>query len=160
MLSSADRCHSLPGDARLRTFPFQTRRPTQSELNRCLLDLTRVKVSHLTEDILRAQDEAYLASLPKPKPVPIASTAPAITSAPKLSAAEQKKVSKHLYVFYATMLMCGVRLWIARRSVYCARLRARLRCDETCVLNRPTLCFSHSRTLAGSKACAIAALSP
>ena len=42
----------------------------------------------MTEDILRAQDEAYLASLPKPKPVPIASTAPAITSAPKLSAAE------------------------------------------------------------------------
>ncbi|KAF5373324.1 hypothetical protein D9615_007449 [Tricholomella constricta] len=62
------------GDERLRTFPFPTRRPTQSELLRCLLELTRVKVSHLTEDALRAQDEAYLASLPKPKPAP---TAPA-----------------------------------------------------------------------------------
>ncbi|KAG5647891.1 hypothetical protein DXG03_007815 [Asterophora parasitica] len=60
------------GDGRLRTFPFPTRRPTQSELSRCLLELTRVKVSHLTEDALRAQDEAYLASLPKPKPAHIA----------------------------------------------------------------------------------------
>ncbi|TFY79068.1 hypothetical protein EWM64_g4947 [Hericium alpestre] len=56
------------GDERLRTFPFPTRRPTQSELVRCLTELTKVKVSHLTEEALRAQDEAYLASLPKPKP--------------------------------------------------------------------------------------------
>ncbi|KDQ26956.1 hypothetical protein PLEOSDRAFT_1057439 [Pleurotus ostreatus PC15] len=59
------------GDDRLRTFPFPTRRPTQSELSRCLLELTRVKVSHLTEDALRAQDEAYLNSLPKPKLIPV-----------------------------------------------------------------------------------------
>ncbi|KAH9840133.1 uncharacterized protein C8Q71DRAFT_745943 [Rhodofomes roseus] len=58
------------GDERLRTFPFPTRRPTQSELTRCLMELTRAKVSHLTEEELRAQDEAYLASLPKPKPKP------------------------------------------------------------------------------------------
>lgn len=65
------------GDDRLRTFPFPTRRPTQSELLRCLQELTRVKVSHLTEDALREQDEAFLASLPKPKPVPVpASTQP------------------------------------------------------------------------------------
>ncbi|KAI1793571.1 hypothetical protein LXA43DRAFT_942466 [Ganoderma leucocontextum] len=56
------------GDERLRGFPFPTRRPTQAELNRCLQELTRVKVSHLTEEALRAQDEALLASLPKPKP--------------------------------------------------------------------------------------------
>ncbi len=36
-----------------------------------MLELTRVKVSHLTEDALRAQDEAYLNSLPKPKPIPV-----------------------------------------------------------------------------------------
>ncbi|KAF5355319.1 hypothetical protein D9758_006035 [Tetrapyrgos nigripes] len=65
-------------DDRLRTFPFPTRRPTQSELSRCLLELTRVKVSHLTEDALRAQDEAYLASLPKPKPLPSATLVPAV----------------------------------------------------------------------------------
>ncbi|GLB41712.1 putative ankyrin repeat and zinc finger [Lyophyllum shimeji] len=59
------------GDERLRTFPFPTRRPTQSELARCLLELTRVKVTHFTEDELRAQDEAYVASLPKPKAVPV-----------------------------------------------------------------------------------------
>ncbi|PFH51039.1 hypothetical protein AMATHDRAFT_59968, partial [Amanita thiersii Skay4041] len=58
------------GDERLRTFPFTTRRPTQSELTRCLLELTRVKVTHLSEDELRAQDEAYLASLPQRKPPP------------------------------------------------------------------------------------------
>ncbi|KAI0334515.1 hypothetical protein GY45DRAFT_1343264 [Cubamyces sp. BRFM 1775] len=60
------------GDERLRTFPFPTRRPTQAELSRCLQELTRVKVSHLTEEALRAQDEALLASLPKPKPQPTA----------------------------------------------------------------------------------------
>ncbi|KII85831.1 hypothetical protein PLICRDRAFT_56310 [Plicaturopsis crispa FD-325 SS-3] len=59
-------------DERLRTYPFPTRRPTQSELSRCLLELTRVKISHLTEDALRAQDEAYVASLPKPKAQPAA----------------------------------------------------------------------------------------
>ncbi|CDO75822.1 hypothetical protein BN946_scf184951.g20 [Trametes cinnabarina] len=62
------------GDERLRTFPFPTRRPrisqTQAELSRCLQELTRVKVSHLTEEALRAQDEALLAALPKPRPHP------------------------------------------------------------------------------------------
>lgn len=62
------------GDDRLRTYPFPTRRPTQSEIVRCLAELTRVKISHYTESQLREQDELYLASLPKPKPVP---TAPA-----------------------------------------------------------------------------------
>ncbi|TDL23692.1 hypothetical protein BD410DRAFT_768276 [Rickenella mellea] len=55
------------GDKRLRTFPFPTRRPTQSELSRCLMELTKIKITHFTEDQLREQDEAYLASLPKPK---------------------------------------------------------------------------------------------
>ncbi|EJF64149.1 hypothetical protein DICSQDRAFT_153257 [Dichomitus squalens LYAD-421 SS1] len=70
------------GDERLRGFPFPTRRPTQAELTRCLQELTRVKVSHLTEDALRAQDEALLASLPKPKPQP--------TPAPHPEAAKHK----------------------------------------------------------------------
>ncbi|KAJ7132112.1 hypothetical protein C8R44DRAFT_612790 [Mycena epipterygia] len=69
------------GDGRLRTFPFPTRRPTQSELSRCLMELTRAKTSHLTEDALRAQDEAYLASLPKPKPIPV--EAPPVPEKPK-----------------------------------------------------------------------------
>ncbi len=43
---------------------------TQSELARCLIELTRPKISHFTEEDLREQDEAYLASLPKPKPLP------------------------------------------------------------------------------------------
>lgn len=34
------------------------------------MELTRFKISHFTEEELRAQDEAYLASLPKPKPTP------------------------------------------------------------------------------------------
>lgn len=81
------------GDDRLRTFPFPTRRPTQSELSRCLLELTRVKISHLTEEALREQDEAYLASLPKPKPAaplpPEAPTKPKET-VPRLSPEEQQ----------------------------------------------------------------------
>ncbi|KAA1468791.1 hypothetical protein DENSPDRAFT_541465 [Dentipellis sp. KUC8613] len=80
------------GDERLRTFPFPTRRPTQSELTRCLAELTRVKVSHFTEDALRAQDEAYLASLPKPKPKPQPAPAPAPVqkvAEPKLSKEEE-----------------------------------------------------------------------
>ena len=44
---------------------------TQAELNRCVQELTRVKISHLTEEALRAQDDALLASLPKPKPQPV-----------------------------------------------------------------------------------------
>ena len=39
-------------------------------MQRCLLELIRVKVTHFTEAELRAQDEAYLASLPRPKPPP------------------------------------------------------------------------------------------
>ncbi|RDB23549.1 hypothetical protein Hypma_009021 [Hypsizygus marmoreus] len=77
------------GDDRLRTFPFPTRRPTQSELSRCLSELTKVKVSHLTEDALRAQDEAYVASLPKPKPIPVA-PAPA----PEPEKPKQSKLTK------------------------------------------------------------------
>jgi hypothetical protein len=97
------------GDDRLRTFPFPTRRPvrkphisprsrsnlsgrpcqTHAELERCLLELTRVKVSHLTEDALRAQDEATLAALPKPKPKP---TAPA--PAPEKEKERTPKLSK------------------------------------------------------------------
>ncbi|KAF8269857.1 hypothetical protein EI94DRAFT_1771133 [Lactarius quietus] len=80
------------GDERLRTFPFPTRRPTQSELERCLSELTRVKISHLTEEALREQDEAYLASLPKPKPkVPVPVSAPVAVKAkePKLSKEEE-----------------------------------------------------------------------
>ncbi|KAG2129057.1 uncharacterized protein EDB93DRAFT_1243473 [Suillus bovinus] len=70
-----ENCVINKGDDRLRTFPFPTRRPTQSELVRCLLELTQVKTSHLTEEALRAQDEAFLASLPNPKATP--SIAPA-----------------------------------------------------------------------------------
>ncbi|GJE91150.1 Archaeo-eukaryotic release factor domain-containing protein [Phanerochaete sordida] len=78
------------GDDRLRTFPFPTRRPTQSELLRCLQELTRVKISHLTEDALREQDDAYLASLPKPKPAPAPAPAqpPRRPEKPKLTAEE------------------------------------------------------------------------
>ncbi|KAH9034673.1 hypothetical protein EDB84DRAFT_1486530 [Lactarius hengduanensis] len=80
------------GDERLRTFPFPTRRPTQSELERCLFELTRVKITHLTEEALREQDEAYLASLPKPKPkIQAPVPTPLVTKAkePKLSKEEE-----------------------------------------------------------------------
>ena len=68
---------------------FHTPTQTQSELERCLLELTRVKISHLTEEALREQDEAYLASLPKPKPKP-----PVHVSAPVTTKAKEPKLSK------------------------------------------------------------------
>lgn len=77
-------------DPRLRNFPFPTRRPTQSELIRCLGELTRVKISHFTEEDLREQDEAFLASLPKPKPLPPA----APTMHPKVPKVEVLKLTK------------------------------------------------------------------
>jgi len=89
--------NSIVGDERLRNFPFPTRRPTQSELLRCLNELTHAKVSHLTEDTLRAQDEAYLASLPKPKPIPAPSPAPIVAPkpvVPKLSKEEEARQEK------------------------------------------------------------------
>jgi hypothetical protein len=65
---------------------------TQSELQRCILELTRVKISHLTEEALREQDEAYLASLPKPKPKPQVHVSTPVTTKvkePKLSKEEE-----------------------------------------------------------------------
>jgi hypothetical protein len=54
------------------------------------LELTKVKISHLTEDALRAQDEAYLASLPKPKPTPAAPVPePEKPKQPKMSKDEE-----------------------------------------------------------------------
>lgn len=79
-------------DERLRTFPFPTRRPTQAEVMRCISELTYVKTSHLTEDALQAQEEAYLASLPKPRPQPVVQpSAPPQPkpTAPKLSKEEE-----------------------------------------------------------------------
>ena len=99
------------GDERMRTFPFPTRRPvslpgcdptnarsltfsiqTQSELLRCLMELTKVKVTHFTESDLKAQDEAYFASLPKPKPIPAPvqpKEKPAQPQLPKLTKEEE-----------------------------------------------------------------------
>ena len=71
--------------------PYQT----QAELNRCLQELTRVKVSHLTEEALHAQDEALLASLPKPKPQPAPAPRPEVAkqkdkpAVPQLSPEEE-----------------------------------------------------------------------
>ncbi|KAF8972658.1 hypothetical protein BDZ97DRAFT_1782096 [Flammula alnicola] len=76
-------------DERLRTFPFPTRRPTQSELSRCLAELVHPKISHFTEEELHAQDEAYLASLPKPKVAPTI-----VQPEPEKEKPKQPKLSK------------------------------------------------------------------
>lgn len=78
-------------DDRIRSFPFPTRRPTQQELLRCWHELTRVKISHLSEEALAAQDEAYIASL-QPKKQAVAKPAPVVAptpSVPKLSPEEE-----------------------------------------------------------------------
>lgn len=59
-----------------------------------MLELTKVKVSHLTEDALRAQDEAFLASLPKPRLKPQPS--PAL---PPVEKEKEPKLSKEEELF-------------------------------------------------------------
>ncbi|KAK6359912.1 hypothetical protein TWF696_001039 [Orbilia brochopaga] len=59
-------------DPRIRGFPFSTRRATQSELLRCFVELTRVKVSHVDEAALlvasAAQTSASTTSTPAKTP--------------------------------------------------------------------------------------------
>ncbi|OCF43369.1 cytoplasmic protein [Kwoniella heveanensis CBS 569] len=86
-------------DDRIRVFPFPTRRPTLQELLRCWHELTRLKVSHLSEDALRALDDEYIASLqPKNKPVkptPAAlPTTPSVPAVPKLTAEEEARLDR------------------------------------------------------------------
>ncbi|KAI9676142.1 MAG: hypothetical protein M1817_000887 [Caeruleum heppii] len=63
-------------DARLRSFPFSTRRATQAELMRAFVELTRVKISEVDEAALAAaavaaKDEANLKNIAPPnRPTP------------------------------------------------------------------------------------------
>jgi hypothetical protein len=63
-------------------------------LNWYITELAKVKPSHLTEGALRAQDEAYIASLSKPKPVAtppkLPKEKPVQPAVPKLSNTEHK----------------------------------------------------------------------
>ncbi|EIW66569.1 hypothetical protein M231_02246 [Tremella mesenterica] len=84
------------GDPRIRVFPFPTRRPTQSELLRCWHELIRVRISHLTEEALRQQDEEYITSLQprkptiKPSPLPSPITQPVQKKDPEEIAREDR----------------------------------------------------------------------
>lgn len=85
-------------DDRIRSFPFPTRRPTQQELLRCWHELTKLKISHLSEEALQAQDDAYMASLqPKKQAVAAKPATPApapAPAAPKLSPEEEAKLDR------------------------------------------------------------------
>ncbi|EGE82845.1 hypothetical protein BDDG_05789 [Blastomyces dermatitidis ATCC 18188] len=73
-------------DARLRGFPFTTRRATQGELMRAFTELTRVKVSHIDEAALALEAEKQCEALSKsPKPPPQQSQ----RQKPKLSSEEE-----------------------------------------------------------------------
>lgn len=70
-------------DPRLRSFPFSTRRATQTELMRCFKELTRVKVSQIDEAALAAAQTKQRETSAKPdKPAPQ-------PKAPKLSEEEE-----------------------------------------------------------------------
>nr|ODN85142.1 cytoplasmic protein [Cryptococcus depauperatus CBS 7841] len=85
------------GDRRIRTFPFPTRRPTLQELLRCWHELTRMKISHLSEKALKELDEQYIASL-QPKTQPKAKAPASIekfkAQVPKLSAEEETRLDR------------------------------------------------------------------
>ena len=70
-------------DPRIRGFPFNTRRATQSELMRAFVELTRVKVSQIDEAALAAAQEKEKAKTEQPK------AAPSKPKAPKLSEEEE-----------------------------------------------------------------------
>ena len=65
-----------PRDARIKGFPFSTRRATQSELMRAFVELTRIKISRLSSNSLLSSSQS-LSERPKPT-----TTAPT-TSGPK-----------------------------------------------------------------------------
>lgn len=71
---------------------------TLSELIRCWHELTRVKITHLSEDAIKALEEAYIASLqPKTRPIPVVQTPtpkPVKDAPPKLSAEEESHREK------------------------------------------------------------------
>jgi len=70
-------------DPRIRGFPFSTRRATQSELMRCFVELTRVKVSRIDESALATLSAETPATTPsKPKP--------SVPAAPRLSKEEEE----------------------------------------------------------------------
>ncbi|CAK5267797.1 unnamed protein product [Mycena citricolor] len=102
-----DGCVIEKGDDRLRTFPFPTRRPTQSELARCLAELTRPKTSHFTEEALRAQDEAYLASLPKPKPKPKPMATPIVEKPKPVKLSQEEEALRERWTRVLEMVSKG-----------------------------------------------------
>lgn len=82
-------------DPRIRTIPLPTRRPTFAEVHRVFAELTRVKVSHLTDEALAKLDEDFLAQqmakkakLAKPKQNKQQQNDKSQTSVPQLSPEE------------------------------------------------------------------------
>lgn len=71
-------------DARIRGFPFNTRRPTQKELMRSFIELTRLKIREID-----AADEAKQAEAPAPAPAKAPSPKPA---KPKLTEEEEEAI--------------------------------------------------------------------
>ena len=101
------------GDDRIRVFPFPTRRPvcihtsvktsaddlkTLQELLRCWHELTRVKVSHLSQEALQTLDDAYIASIQprKQPPKPTVALAPPSSTplVPRLSPEEEARLDR------------------------------------------------------------------
>jgi hypothetical protein len=74
-------------DPRNRGFPFSTRRATQNELMRAFIELTRVKVSRISEASLTASNEVNTEAPTAPKP--------AKPSAPKLSKEQESALQIH-----------------------------------------------------------------
>lgn len=76
----------LHNDPRNRSFPFSTRRATQSELMRAFVELTRVKVSRVDEEALAAAAAAEYEREASSKKAHLTPSEPAV---PKLSKAEE-----------------------------------------------------------------------
>lgn len=72
------------------------------------MELTRVKVSHFTEEELKAQDEAFLASIPKPKPRPtVTAPEPKVTEKKILKLSKEEELLRDKWTRFLDMIEKG-----------------------------------------------------
>jgi len=79
-------------DSRIRGFPFNTRRATQSELMRAFVELTRVKVSQVDEAALAAAQEKEKLKAEQPKPAQSKPKVPKLTEEEETAALHTSQI--------------------------------------------------------------------
>lgn len=89
-------------DERLRGFPFSTRRATQREAMRCFQELTRIKVSYLTEDALATTQPTAPTPAAVPKKAPKQEEDPLIAHSTQITTLVKRAKVPALLSYLAT----------------------------------------------------------